>query len=354
MIKNIKLSAFRCFDSVELDFSKGINFFYGVNGSGKTSILESIFLCGNAKSFKTSKGDSLIKVGKDHFTIQASLFEAHKLITLTKSSNNRISININHAKVSAKKLLDCLPIISIDSKMFFFASNSPDFRRRVLDKTLFLLSKDYQFNWFSYHKALRQRNACLREGALQQAKSLNPMIVKYGTLINETRLLFIDNISSAFKSLIKKTNESLFFSSLARLSIQLFNGFESSNDVFELEQYFKDDCSRRTSTKGPHKADIILSLDDKPISEIFSRGEEKIFNIIFGLALSQALIESGKQCITLIDDLSSEIDDKRLNNLLKIIQLFNGQLFFSNISDVFNSTIDNNNFIKKFHMEQFN
>ena len=95
MIKNIKLSAFRCFDSVELDFSKGINFFYGVNGSGKTSILESIFLCGNAKSFKTSKGDSLIKVGKDHFTIQASLFEANKLITLTKSSQNRISININ-------------------------------------------------------------------------------------------------------------------------------------------------------------------------------------------------------------------------------------------------------------------
>ena len=199
MIKNIKLSAFRCFDSVELDFSKGINFFYGVNGSGKTSILESIFLCGNAKSFKTSKGDSLIKVGKDHFTIQATLFEANKLITLTKSSKQRISININHAKVSAKKLLDCLPIISIDSKMFFLASNSPDFRRRVLDKTLFLLSKDYQSNWFSYHKALRQRNVCLREGSLQQAKSLNPMILKYGTLINETRLLFIDNISSSFK-----------------------------------------------------------------------------------------------------------------------------------------------------------
>ena len=168
----------------------------------------------------------------------------------------------------------------------------------------------------------------LREGSLQQAKSLNPMIVKYGTLINETRLLFIDNISSSFKSLINTTNESSFFSSLAKLSIQLFNGFESSNDVFEIEQYFKDDCSRRTSTKGPHKADIILSLDNKPISEIFSRGEEKIFNIIFGLALSQALIENGKQCITLIDDLSSEIDDKRLNNLLKIIQLFNGQLFF--------------------------
>ena len=73
---------------------------------------------------------------------------------------------------------------------------------------------------------------------------------------------------------------------LLNYQFQLFNGFESSNDVFEIEQYFKDDCSRRTSTKGPHKADIILSLDNKPISEIFSVAKKKIFNIIFGLALS--------------------------------------------------------------------
>ena len=90
------------------------------------------------------------------------------------------------------------------------------------------------------------------------------------------------------------------------------------------------------------------------VSEIFSRGEEKIFSIVFGLALAKTLIENDQPCITLIDDISSEIDNKRLTNLIRIIELFDGQLFFSNISDVFNSTIEHNNLIKKFHMEQFN
>ena len=354
MIKNIKLVSFRCFDGANFNFSDNINFFYGVNGSGKTSLLESIFLCGNAKSFKTSKSDSLIKAGCDLFNIEATLSGSNKVISIAKSSKNRIKVKLNNSIASAKQLMECLPIISVDSKMFFLATNSPEYRRKVLDKTLFLLSKDYQFNWFSYHKSLRQRNACLRDGSFQQAKSHNPLITKYGELLNNIRSMFIENLHTTFRSLVKINYESPFFSLLNELDIKLFSGYESSNNVFNLDQCFDDDCSRRTTTKGPHKADIVLSLDGVAVSEIFSRGEEKIFSIVFGLALAKTLIENDQPCITLIDDISSEIDNKRLTNLIRIIELFDGQLFFSNISDVFNSTIEHDNLIKKFHMEQFN
>ena len=354
MIKNIKLSSFRCFDGANFHFSDSINFFYGVNGSGKTSLLESIFLCGNAKSFKTSKSDSLIKAGCDLFKVEATLSSSNKVISIAKSEKNRIKAKLNNSMVSAKQLMECLPIISVDSKMFFLATNSPEYRRKVLDKTLFLLSKDYQFNWFSYYKSLRQRNACLRDGSFQQAKSHNPLIIEYGERVNNIRSMFVENVRTAFRSLVKINYESPFFGSLNELDIKLFSGYKSSNVGFNLDQYFDDDCSRRTTTKGPHKADIALSLGGVDISEIFSRGEEKIFSIVFGLALAKTLIENDQPCITLIDDISSEIDNKRLINLIRIIELFDGQLFFSNISDVFNSTIEHNNLIKKFHMEQFN
>ena len=182
--------------------------------------------------------------------------------------------------VSAKQLMECLPIISVDSKMFFLATNSPEYRRKVLDKTLFLLSKDYQFNWFSYYKSLRQRNACLRDGSFQQAKSHNPLIAKYGERVNNIRSMFVENVRTAFRSLVKINYESPFFSSLNELDIKLFSGYKSSNVGFNLDQYFDDDCSRRTTTKGPHKADIVLSLGGVDISEIFSRGEEKILSLI--------------------------------------------------------------------------
>ena len=354
MIKNIKLSSFRCFDRVNCDFSDSINFFYGANGSGKTSILESIFLCGNAKSFKTSKSDSLIKSGCDAFNVEATLSGSNRVISIAKSLKNRIKVKVNNSKASAKQLMECLPIISLDSKMFFLATNSPEYRRRVLDRTLFLLSKDFQSSWFSYYKSLRQRNACLRDGSFQQAKSHNPLIIKYGDRVNNIRLMFTKNVYTTFKSLVKTNNESPFFNSLNKLDIKLFNGYKSFNNSFDLDQYFEHDCSRRTTTNGPHKADIILSLGDVAVSEIFSRGEEKIFSIVFGLALAKALIENDQPCITLIDDISSEIDSERLSNLIKIIEVFDGQLFFSNISDVFNSTIEHDNLIKKFHMEQFN
>ena len=85
--------------------------------------------------------------------------------------------------------------------------------------------------------------------------------------------------------------------------------------------------------------------------DLFSRGEEKAFSIIWGLAISMTLINLGIDNVTVLDDLSSEIDGKHLETLLAIIKKAPNQFIFSNISDLFDSKIDENFNIKKFHVE---
>ena len=70
MINNITLNNFRCFKNSTLELSPGVNFFYGKNGSGKTSILEAIYLCSSGKSFKSTNIKSLISIGTDAFNIK--------------------------------------------------------------------------------------------------------------------------------------------------------------------------------------------------------------------------------------------------------------------------------------------
>ena len=115
----IELRNFRCFDSLLIDLSSSSSLFYGKNGCGKTSILESIYVASSGRSFRTSNLESLIKKGAEALIIRAYDDNSGAILEVNKAKNKPISIKINNSKVTISELVRAFPSFSIDSKTFF-------------------------------------------------------------------------------------------------------------------------------------------------------------------------------------------------------------------------------------------
>ena len=122
MISELKLNNFRCFESSTVNLSPGINFFYGPNGSGKTSILEAIYMCSSGKSFKSSNIKSLISFDQDFFSINAYDSNKGYTLNLIKGRTSPISIKINNTKSTTSTLLKEFPATAIHNNTFSFAN----------------------------------------------------------------------------------------------------------------------------------------------------------------------------------------------------------------------------------------
>ena len=350
-IKKLSLKNFRCFQNTSYDLCDGLNFFHGINGAGKTSILEAVYILGSGNSFRTIKTNNLIKLGSDSFKISAEISGSGHKITISKTKSKNISIKVNEKNKIKRELVSLLPINAIDSKMFFYLSSAPDYRRKSLDRSLFFVSDTYQKAWFSYYSALRQRNSSLKRNSPQEAISWNMPLSDAASVIQNERSYFLNKIKENFFNLVKDQADDGLVERLSIMNINLDKGFSNEILLDDLEASLAQDLFKKTTQCGPHKADLIFDLDSSMAKDLFSRGEEKVFSIIWGLAISMSLINHGIDNVTVLDDLSSEIDETHLETLLAIIKKAPNQFIFSNISDLFNSKIDGNFNIKKFHVE---
>jgi DNA replication and repair protein RecF len=352
----IELRNFRCFDALTIDISSKSNLFFGKNGCGKTSILESIYVASCGRSFRTSNLESLIKKGSNSFKIKAYDDNTGSILEVKKSKSKAISIKINNSLVTTSELARTFPSFSIDSKTFFYNDNAPDYRRKHLDRGLFIASTDYAKDWFGYFRGLKQRNAALKIGDISQARAYDETLINHGTKLNylrESLVLEVKKIYFDFVKILEQHNSrAQLFSGI---DIHLKSGF---NDELGLKESFikseSADLKRKSTTLGPHKADVIFESKDSLIKDIFSRGEQKMLSILWSLSQNIYLEKFFKLSpILLLDDLSSELDAEMLNCFLPIIKYIDNRFIFSNIVDSFNSKIDlNEQSFKKFHVEQ--
>ena len=138
LIKEIKLENFRSYDFLELPINKGINLIYGDNGSGKSSIIESINYTLSGKSFRTSETNNLIRQNTDQLQALIVFFDG-KNIKVTKKTNNTaiITQNKGQKKENYTSLVKKFPTCLVENKEFFFTSANPEQKRSFLNKTLF-------------------------------------------------------------------------------------------------------------------------------------------------------------------------------------------------------------------------
>ena len=233
-LTNISIKNFRCFESIDISLSPGVNFFYGANGSGKTSILESVFIFSSGKSFKSSNLVSLINQNSEKFLLKGLDAKKGYIVEVEKTKDKPISILLNNKKTVTSKLIKEFPCTPIHNNTFSFTNASPDFRRKLLDRSIFIAEDNFSSNWFSYYRALKQRNSMLKNNRISDIYAWNKMLVEEGTKLDNYRKDFFDKTIEEFHTLLEILKPYNVFDFFDVINISFFQGWDNENSLLEI------------------------------------------------------------------------------------------------------------------------
>ncbi len=354
-ITKISLNNFRCFKNLELSLSPGINFFFGSNGSGKTSILESVFIFSSGKSFKSSNLTSLINYDNDKFILKGFDNKKGYIVEIEKSKNKTISISLNNNKTNTSKLVKEFPCTPIHNNTFSFADASPDFRRKLVDRSIFIAEDNFSKVWFSFYRSLRQRNFLIKNNRISDIYNWNTKLADEAEKLTKYRKGFFEKTLNEFHFLVNLLKPEHVFDFFNFIKIEFSQGWAPEKSYLDVLNENKDiDIKRRSTTSGPHKSDIKFFINDIDARQILSRGEQKFFSIIWSCAQHEVLKKHYEVDATLlIDDIKSELDERVFKLFSDLLNHINTQVIFSCIDDCFSSKITSSfNEFKKFHVEQ--
>lgn len=317
MIKKIELQNFRNFKKRVFEFSPEITVIIGPNASGKTNILESLYLLSTGKSFKAKVEEEMIGYDEDICRVNGKIFGAESEIISLETVVTRGKIDIGAERperVPRKKLL----VNGVPRRMVDFAGNfrtvlfgpwdldlvteSPSVRRRFLDTVLSQADREYRRSTLSYEKGLRQRNRVLwdmREGNIGPDRLLfwNQLLIKNGNYITEKREEFIDFVNSLE-----------FEINGLKLNISYDKSVISEG---RLEQYKEEEVSAATTLVGPHRDDFVFNKGERSLSSYGSRGEQRMGVLWLKMAELSFIEEKNSARPTLLlDDIFSELDEE--------------------------------------------
>lgn len=350
-IRNINLAS--------LDFCSQFNIISGANGSGKTSILEAIFLLGSGRSFRTTGIRDIIQMGQDKITVFGKVgytdnpCKSSIKLGLEKSRNNITVIHRNEIKCnSINEIARDLPLQIINSDSFSILEAGPQVRRQFLDWGMFHVEPSFFRVWQQYKKVLHQRNALLKQIGSKEQRSIEKQVWDnelciIGEKLDNYRYNYVDKI----KPLILQQIEYLL--GLKAVEISYYKGWRQNLSLFEaLEENKKIDALKGITHKGPHRADIYITVQGMEAKDLLSRGQLKIF--ICGMLLARAnyLYQMlRKKPIFLIDDLVSELDKTAINLLLENLITQNSQIILTGIeTSSVELLLPASSTLKKFHL----
>lgn len=328
-IKDIRLTNFRNYDTLALTFHNGINIIYGDNAQGKTNLLEAIYVLGLTKSHRSFIDKNLIKENCDASKIIGNVM-LQNMSTKFEITLSRTKKELRMDKNVIKKTSDYLSKINI---VIFYPDDlelvkgSPNVRRRFLNVELSQLNALYYNILNDYNRLLRMRNDYMKTSLNQFDENyfsvLTTYFVEKGILLVKMRKKFIDKLNSYISD--------IFFniSSLENFHIKYDSFLEyESNDqdmkekFFELLSVIKEKEMRyKTTLIGPHRDDFSFYIGEMSLKSFGSQGQQRM--AILALKLSEIeIFKSYKKesPILLLDDVFSELDDCKKNNLLNYIK----------------------------------
>ena len=324
-IESINLVNFRNYEKLNIEFDNFINIFYGKNGSGKTNLIEAIYLLSLTKSFRISNDKFLIRKGNMKTKVRGSIRKNGDLSEYTvEISNDGKSVEIDNNKV--EKISDYVSRINIilfnpiDTRLI---DDAPVERRKLLNIEISQLYKEYLIVLANYNKILKQRNFYLRSMYVNGNNDTNYLdiltkkLIEYGCLIAKYRKEFIENINKYITDIYA----SIFKS--GELKIKYVSSYKNKTGAELLKNYQKNYQKEMEIGKtliGVHHDDIAFVIDNNNLKEWGSEGQRKNAIISFKLAEINVIKDLKKYYpILILDDLFSELDKEKITNILKLL-----------------------------------
>ncbi|AMP88174.1 DNA replication/repair protein RecF [Legionella pneumophila] len=328
ILSEVRIHNFRNISSTNLILNSHFNCITGPNGSGKTSLLEALYMLSCGHSFRSREVAPIISYGQNQLNVFARAHD-ESTISVQKSLTDGIQIKLNnHFCCTTSQLAYALPCQVIYSDIFQIIDAGPSVRRSLLDWGLFHVKHDYLKIWKEYKRTLSQRNALLKSRAtFEHFIPWDQQLCQLANQLDKFRNdYFLQWQPKFYQVLSELTNISC--------TIYYYKGWDRKNTGQSLNELllksFENDRNRLYTQLGAHQADLIITADQHRVKHTLSRGQQKIILISLKLAQGQLL---DKDCLYLIDDLAAELDEYHQKNLIKYLTQQRGQFVITNLNN---------------------
>jgi DNA replication and repair protein RecF len=339
---------FRCVARAELELDSRCNLISGANASGKTSLLEAIFVLGRGRSFRTARTEILIRHGADGFTLAGKVAGAGRVRPL----GMRVGREGMEARVSGRpvnglaELATVLPAQAIDPEVHRLVEGGPQERRRFIDWGVFHVEPSFVDHWRRYQRALRQRNAALRSHQVPAVvRAWDPELIEAGQLVADYRARYMGYLAPHVAEVgIRLLGEPV--------EIALNQGWSADRSLEEATRLaWPRDAERGLTHSGPHRADVTVRFAGAVARDRVSRGQQKLAAASLLLGQLRCDAEQGSDVAALlVDDPAAELDAANLEKLLAEVVSLPAQLFVTAL-DPHNPSLERLPARQRFHVE---
>jgi DNA replication and repair protein RecF len=327
-LAEINIDHVRCLKEVRLQIPPGLTLICGGNGSGKTSILEAIFMLGRGRSFRTRNNTRLIAYGQDHLRIVGQ-------VTRSIGDSATLGVQVTSEGTAARiagRQVDSLTELSqafavqvIDPGIHRLIEEAGHRRRRWLDWAVFHVEPRFMEIWFQYARALKQRNAALKQvGA--DPRVWDPELVRLGEAITQSRRSLVERLEPYWR-------ETVMTLSGLDIGLRFQRGWAQDYTLAEaLTVAQPRDATRQTTQVGPHRADVAVHVRGRPAREVLSRGQQKLVAAAMTVAQLKMLKDGTALTPTLLlDDPAAELDAFHLERFVEEVSRLRCQLVVTSL-----------------------
>lgn len=324
-LKKLSLLHFRNYEEASFDCSERVNCFTGLNGSGKTNLLDAIHYLSLCKSFLNPIDSQNIRFSQPFFVVQGIFDDGNNgednILCSVKRGQRKVFKRNGKEYERLSDHIGLCPLVDVSPADSVLVTGGSEERRRFMDTVISQFNRQYLEQLISYNRALSQRNALLKqmaEGKVADDGTLEVLdlqLEQYGNPVFIARKAFIRELLPFFNN---------YYNQLSGGAEEVELVYESKLHEKSLGELLKSTVARETilghTTVGVHKDDLDFRISGHPLRRSGSQGQQKTFLIALKLAeyvfLDRA---SGKKPMLLLDDVHDKLDEERVTRLMEIV-----------------------------------
>ena len=307
-LKELRIDNLRNIETLSIELAPGLNVFEGGNGAGKSSVLEAAYLLSHGTSFRTHKPELLIRRGSEELSLFARVAGGlgERRLGMQRSGGRWTARIDGETPPTLNELLACCAVVCFEPGSHELISGSAEGRRRYLDWGMFHVEPSYVDLSKHVRRALRQRNAALKQQAGDDELSVwDEELAGAAEPLTDLREHHVRRLADQIRALSGR-----FLPELGEVSVTFRPGWDRSRPLAQaLAEASARDRFRGYTSRGPHRADWLLSFENAPVREQLSRGQEKLCAIACMLAQANIYRQAREEWpIVALDDFCSELD----------------------------------------------
>jgi DNA replication and repair protein RecF len=324
-VRHLVIEGLRNIDHVELALDLGQNLLVGVNGQGKTTILEALYLLGAVRSFRGARPSELIQYGAQEARVRGTIETGGPpstiVVTLAKHSRQ---IRVDGKRAELAVHFSRFPMVAFHPGDLELVFGGPAARRRFLDRMLFQAEPGYA-TWFrEYRRALQSRNELLKtHGSDAEVKAYDTVMSALGAHMGTAREKLVELLAEATVEILERLNVEPF-------NMRLKSRVEPKEEKLReaLERSLPTDRRRGRTSVGPHTDELELIRKTGLARTVASRGEARALAVSMRLGERKAIARCSRSTpLLLLDDVWAELDSDRADRVLALVTDEPGQVF---------------------------